>query len=121
MTITKKEMCHLLYCLNWHIKIRFSAAGRKGLSESEREVLRDQTTALKALKGKVLAKLVYDGYATIRSTQNDTSVKHPSKYYSIRLNRDFSFHSPIEEFKELLDEEKKTRDICPSKAQGRNF
>ena len=40
-TITKKKMCHLLYCLNWHIKeLHRSACGVK-LPEHEWEALKE--------------------------------------------------------------------------------
>ena len=121
MTITKKEMCHLLYCLNSHTKIASSAAGRRGLPESEREALRDRIAAFKALKGKVLAKLVYNGHAKIRGIQTNKRVNPPAKHYSIKVRRGFNYHTPVcEEFEELLDEEEKTGDNNPCKTQERN-
>jgi len=111
MTISKKQMCHLLYCLNWHVKYTKSAIGRdSSLSEQEREVLRGRVATLTALKGKVLAKLVHDGYAEIRGVQTDIWVKPPVRHYIIRLNNDFSFHMPVKAFEEHLNEQEKTGD-----------
>ena len=109
--ITKSTMCHLLYCLNWHIKESRTSARDSTLTEHERESLSARIKALKQLKGKTLVKLVLDGYAEIHGTQVDIWVKPPVRFYSIRLNREFSFHFPMKEFAVLIDEQEEIRSI----------
>ena len=73
-------------------------------------MLRGSVITLNALKGKVLVKLVHEGYAEIRGVQTDIWVKPPVRHYIIRLNNGFSFHMPVKAFEEYLNEQEKTRD-----------
>ena len=104
-------MCHLLYCLNWHIKELSTSARDAGLPAHERASLVERIKTLKQLKGKTLAKLVSDGYARIHGIQVDLRTKPPTKFYSIRLNREFSFHFPKRAFEGLMNEQEETRRI----------
>jgi len=107
--ITKSTMCHLLYCLNWHIaKLRASAHNTE-LPAHEWESLSERIRALNLLKGKALAKLVTEGFASIHVTQVDFRAKPTTRFYSIRLNREYSFHFPKKEFEGLLNEQEKVR------------
>ena len=102
--ITKTTMCHLLYCLNCYIaKLRESARGVE-LPAHEWKTLSERIKALKLLKGRTLAKLVSEGYASIHGIQVDFRAKPTTRFYSIRLNREFSFHFPKKEFEDLLNE-----------------
>lgn len=97
----------MLYCLNWHIKDLCDEALNENLSAEEKSLFRERIKELRDLKEQVLAKLVIEGKAVIRGIQVDIKVS-PRKYYCIRLNRVFSFHSPMKEFKELLSKYEKT-------------
>ena len=121
MKITKSTMCHLLYCLNWHItKLRASARNAE-LPAHECETLSERIRALNLLKGKTLAKLVSEGYASIHGIQVDFRAKPTTRFYSIRLNREYSFHFPKKEFEGIMNEQEKARDNKVRKeAQARN-
>ena len=74
------------------------------LPTDEWEMLNERIKALKLLKGKTLVKLVSEGYASIHGTQVDLRAKPTTRFYSIRLNREFSFHFPKNEFEGLMNE-----------------
>ena len=109
-TISKGAMCHLLYCLNWHIKDLCQKAA--GSSPQDKEALLEEISPLWELKEKVLAKLIMEGHADIRGVQKNIRTKR--KYYSIRMTRGFSFHLPMKEFKEYLNEFEKAGNDTPS-------
>ena len=121
-TISKRTMCHLLYCLNWHIKDLWAEFYSSDINDDEKASLREQIKTLRALKEKVLAKLIMEGHAAIRGVQKNLHAKPHRNFYSIRLNRDFSFHLPLKEFKECLDEYEKTgKDITATGTQDGDF
>ena len=108
--IAKSTMCHLLYCLNWHIAEQRASARNAELPAHEWKTLSERIRALNLLKGKTLAKLVSEGYASIHGTQVDFRAKPTRRFYSIRLNREYSFHFPKKEFEGLIvNEREKTR------------
>ena len=119
--ITKSTMCHLLYCLNWHIAELRESTRDTVLPAHEWETLSERIKALKLLKGKTLAKLVFEGYAGIHGIQVDFRAKPTTRFYSIRLNREYSFHFPQKEFEGLLNEREKIRGTkAREEAQTRN-
>ncbi|MCL2147467.1 MAG: hypothetical protein FWH52_06640 [Synergistaceae bacterium] len=118
--ITKAKMGRLLYCLNWHIKDLSKEASTDHLSETEKELFRKRTMLLRALKTRVLAKLIVEGHASLRGVQ--ISFHNKKKYYSIMLNRDFYFHAPLKECKEVIEEyEKAGIDTSSIEAQMGNI
>jgi len=120
-TITKSTMCHLLYYLNWHITELRASARDAELPTHERETLNKRIKELKLIKGKTLAKLVLEGYARIQGVQVDLRIKPVTRFYSIRMNREFSFHFLEKEFEGLMNEQEKIRAYnAKEEAQVRN-
>ncbi len=100
--IHRSEIGRLLYCLNWHTMdlIRAANDDTNGLSAQERRDMQDEISALRELKTRVLRKLVGEGHATIRGTDTAFHSGGKTKYYRIRVNHHYSFHTPRDGFKE---------------------
>lgn len=108
-------MCHLLYCLNWHIRDLNTAIASTPAAK-EREAFARKAEELRTLKAEVLAKLVAEKKASLHGIQRCSHTK--KKYYSIRLNRSYSFHLPVERYKEILNEQETIFDVQGDKARA---
>ena len=81
-TITKQELGERLYFLNWKIK---------ELKEQEQDKsIQKQVEKLYELKNKVLIKLLAEGRSSVGA--RGYAVRG---FYSLRMNKTFSFHLPI--------------------------